>query len=113
MRKGVLALDGEYQVIYRSVEVYRRLFDEAGISGVEVCGNPGYTSLIIAEEMVDFRRKIFPFLPQQSLLLGSVTWRLLRACTPLSFWALPKTLSLLNIHWPRLQNHFFRLNIQA
>jgi protein-L-isoaspartate O-methyltransferase len=109
VRSGVLALKGDYQVVYRSVDVYRKLFDEAGIDAVEVRGNAGYTSMVIAENMVEFRRRLLPFLPKQSLLLGSLTWTALRAVAPVSFWALPQAFSRLNIHWPKLQNHFFRL----
>tara|TARA_B110000196_G_scaffold19924_1_gene15650 strand:- start:300 stop:1157 length:858 start_codon:yes stop_codon:yes gene_type:complete len=109
VRKGVVTPTGDYQVIYRSVDVYRKLILEAGISDVDVRGNPGYTSMVIAEEMVDLRRKLMPFLPKQSLTLGSLTWGVLRATAPLSFGALPWTLTKLHVSWPKLQNHFFRL----
>ncbi|MQG63203.1 MAG: class I SAM-dependent methyltransferase, partial [SAR202 cluster bacterium] len=52
VRKGVLALKGEYQVIYRSVNVYRQLCEQAGITEVEPRGNSGYASMAIAEEFV-------------------------------------------------------------
>ncbi|MCH7712534.1 MAG: class I SAM-dependent methyltransferase [Chloroflexi bacterium] len=109
VRKGQLLAKGEYQAVYRSVDLYQKIFDEVGIPNVEVRGNSGYTSVVIAEELVDLRRKLLPFLPKESLLLGSLTWSALRAASPVSFWALPRTLSLLKISWPRLQNHFFRL----
>ena len=79
----------DYQVIYRSVDVYRKLILEAGISDADVRGNPGYTSMVITEEMVDLRRKLMPFLPEQSLTLGSLTWGVLRATAPLSFGTSP------------------------
>ena len=109
VRRGVLALKGEYQVVYRSVDVYQRLFEEAGTAAVEVRRNFGYTCLVIAEELVDLRRRCLPFMPKDSPSLGSLTWSLLRAATPISFWALPQALSILNVPWPKLQNHFFRL----
>ncbi len=109
VRQGVLTPKGEYQVVYRSIDVYRQLFDEAGIPDVEVRRNFGYTCLAIAEEVIDLRRRWLPFLPKDSLLLGSVTWSALRAAAPISFWALPQAFSRLNVPWPKLQNHFFRL----
>ncbi len=109
VRKGVLALKGEYQVIYRSVDVYRQLCEQAGITEVETRGNSGYASMAIAEEFVRIRRKWLSFLPKESLLLGSLTWAVLRAAAPVSFWALPQILNRLHISWPKLQNHFFRL----
>jgi hypothetical protein len=65
--------------------------------------------MAIAEEFVGIRRKWLSFLPKESLLLGSLTWAVLRAVAPVSFWALPQTLNRLHIAWPKLQNHFFRL----
>ena len=56
---------------------------------MDVHGNPGSTSMVIAEAMVDLRRKLMPFLPKQSLTLGSLTGGVLRATAPLSFGTLP------------------------
>ena len=112
VRKGMLLAQGEYQAVYRSVELYAQLFEDAGFPPAEVIRNSAYSNLLIAEEMVDCRRKWLPFLPKDSLLLGRLTWWGLRGITPLSFWALPQALSALNIPWPRLQNHFFRLRLK-
>ncbi len=112
VRQGMLLAKGEYQAVYRSVELYGQLFEDAGFSPAEVVQNSGYSNLVIAEELVDFRRKWLPFLPKDSLLLGRLTWWGLRGITLLSFWALPQALSALNIPWPRLQNHFFRLRLK-
>ena len=111
VRDGILLAKGEYQAVYRSVDLYRKLFKEAGIPYVEVRGNSGYTSIVIAEEMVDFRRKWLQFLPKDSQLLGSLTWTVLRGASPLTFRVLPQVLSQLNVPWPRLQNHFFKLQL--
>ncbi len=109
VRQGVSLARGEYQAVYRSVRTYQQLFEDAGLFSVEVRRNYGYTSMVTAEELVDLRRKWLPFLPKDSPALGSLTWWALRGTTPISFWALPRLLSRLNISWPRLQNHFFRL----
>lgn len=110
VREGVQFAEGEYQAVYRSVERYQKLFGEAEISHVEVRRNGGYTCMEIAEEVVEFRRKRLPFLPKDSNLSGYLTWWLLRLASPITFWALPRALSGLNVAWPRLQNHFFKLN---
>lgn len=109
VRTGVLLAKGEYQAIYRSVDSYHQIFREADIACQEVIQNSGYRNIVTAEELVSFRRKWLPFLPKDSALLGSLTWWALRATTPVSFWALPKLLSTLNVAWPRLQNHFLLL----
>ena len=109
VRTGVLLAKGEYQAIYRSVDSYRQLFQEANIDCQEVRQNPGYRNIVMAEDLVSFRRKWLPFLLKDSALLGNLTWWALRGTAPISFWALPKALSGLNVPWPRLQNHFFLL----
>ena len=113
VRTGVLLAKGEYQAIYRSVDLYRRLFQESDIACLEFRQNFGYNNLVTAEEIVTFRRKWLPFLPKDSPLLGNLTWWGLRGTTPFSFWALPKALSRLNVPWPRLQNHFFLLRLTS
>ncbi len=111
VRQGVSLAKGEYQAVYRSVRLYHQLFEDAGPFRAEVRRNDGYTSMVTAEDLVDLRRKWLPFLPRESTLLGSLTWWALRGTTPLSFWALPRVLSQLNLSWPLLQNHFFRLRL--
>jgi hypothetical protein len=69
--------------------------------------------MVIAEEIVNFRRKWLPFLPKESPLLGKLTWWSLRTTAAISFWALPESLDLLNVPWPRLQNHFFLLGSET
>jgi len=105
---------GDYQAVYRTVDEYRALFARAGFTRPSTRRNTrrnyGYTSMEIAIELVSARRKFLPFLPQSSTRLGTLTWNLLRFTSPISFWALPRALDRMNIVWPGLQNHFFRLN---
>jgi hypothetical protein len=92
---------------------YQSLFREAGFPNVELRRNYAYTGMEIAENLVDIRRKLLPFLPKNSSLLGGITWWTLRGMAPFSFWALPRLLSQLQITWPSLQNHFFRLTLDG
>jgi SAM-dependent methyltransferase len=101
---------GDYQAVYRTPDEYRALFARAGFTRPDTRRNYGYTSMEIAIELVAARRKWLPFLPRASTGLGTVTWNLLRLTSPISFWAVPRTLDRLNVIWPGLQNHFFRLN---
>lgn len=112
VRRGRLLTKGEYQAVYRSVDLYRQLIAGAGLPAPEVRFNPGYAHMQLAEELVDFRRKWLPFLPKRSSFFGGLTWWALRATAPISFWALPLALTGLNIPWPTLQNHFFKLRLQ-
>ena len=112
VHQGEFISKGEYQAVYRSVNLYHQLFDEAGSFHTGVRRNFGYTNLVTAEELVTQRRRWLPFLPRDSKILGSLTWWALRVTAPISFWALPRMLSKLGIQWPRLQNHFFRLQLE-
>ncbi len=103
------AATGHYQAAYRTVRDYEELFARVGFSRVETRRNYGYTSMEIAIELVGARRRWLPFLPRHSTLLGAMTWWCLRLTSPVSFWAVPRALKRLNVAWPSLQNHFFRL----
>ena len=109
VRGGVLVAKGDYQAVYRSVDLYRHLFQRADIACLDVKQNLGYNDVVMAEELVSFRRRWLPFLPKESPLLGALTWYALRGTAPISFWSLPKVLSGLKVSWPRLQNYFYLL----
>jgi SAM-dependent methyltransferase len=66
VHQGVSLSEGEYQAVYRSVNLYRQLFDYAGSFRVEMRRNYGYTNLVTAEELVNLRRRWLPFLPRDS-----------------------------------------------
>ena len=107
--QGKLTARGDYQAVYRNVSLYQDLFRKAGFETSEFRRNYAYTNMEVAVELVEKRRKNLRFLPADSPFLGALTWYSLRASAPLSFWLLPRVLSRLQINWPRLQNHFFRL----
>lgn len=108
--QGKLMPEGEYQAVYRNVNLYQDLFRQAGFPTAGLRRNYAYTSMEVAVELVEARRKHLRFLPHQSNFLGALTWYSLRALAPLSFWFLPRALSRFQINWPHLQNHFFRLS---
>jgi SAM-dependent methyltransferase len=107
--QGKVTARGDYQAVYRNVSLYQDLFREAGFPTSDIRRNYAYTSMEVAVELVETRRKYLRFLPAQSPFLGALTWYSLTAIAPLTFWLLPRVLSRLQIKWPRLQNHFFRL----
>ena len=109
--RGKKYAQGQYQAVYRSVNVYNDLFSGSGAFHVDVQRNYGYTNLVTAEELVNLRRRWLPILPKDSISYDSLTWWGLRVIEPISFWALPRTLTQFNIPWPILQNHFFRLRL--
>ena len=103
--------EGDYEAIYRSVDVYRSLFSEAGVSRVAVRRNYAYTHMEIAVELVELRRRYLRMLPHTSPILGALTWWSLRATSPICFGMFPRLPPWLRMNWPKLQNHFFLLEI--
>jgi trans-aconitate methyltransferase len=101
--------EGEYRAIYRSVDVYRTLFRDAGMSRVDVRRNYAYTYMEIAAELVEMRRRHLRFLPHTSPFLGALTWWSLQVASPVCFGLLPRASTWLGVRWPKLQNHFFLL----
>lgn len=108
---GTSTTSGQYQAVYRSVDRYRRLFEQAGFVEPEVRRNYAYNSMEIAVELVEQRRRRLGFMPKESPFLGALTWYALRGTAPMTFWLLPRLLSRLGVRWPSLQNHFFRLGV--
>ena len=113
VHQGEFISKGEYQAVYRNVNQYHQLFNEAGSFHIQTRRNFGYTNLVTAEELVNLRRMWVPFLPKDSTILGSLTWWALRATTPLSFWVLPRMLSKLGIQWAQPTKSFFQVSCEV
>lgn len=108
-RAGTRRAEGRYQAIYRSVARYRELFSAAGYSTVSVRRNSAYTAIEVAADLADARRRLLPLPGWGSRLAGTMTWWGLRASAPISFGAVPRLLERLDVDWPVLHNHFFRI----
>jgi SAM-dependent methyltransferase len=109
VRARTRRVEGRYQAIYRSVAHYRELFSAAGFSDVSVRRNDGYTAMSVAADLVVARRRLLPLSARGARLAGALTWWGLRGCAPISFGAMPRLLDRLDVEWPPLQNHFFRI----
>jgi SAM-dependent methyltransferase len=107
VRKGRRVRRGPYQAIYRTVEGYRELCARGGARILETRLNEGYESFEIGADITDMVRRL-PWLAD-STRLSAMIWYALEATSPLSFTLLPRLMTLLRIEWPRLQNHFFRV----
>lgn len=109
VRTGTRRAVGRYQAIYRSVEHYRKLFAAAGFGSIRVRRNNAYTSIEVAADLADARRRLLPLPGWAARVAGLLTWWGLRASAPISFGAMPWLLERLDVEWPALQNHFFRI----
>ena len=107
VRRGRRVRRGEYQAVYRTVRRYRELCGRAGAAILETRLNRGYESFEIGADIAEVVRRM-PLLGG-SKRSGTMVWYCLKATSRLSFGLLPRLLARLGVEWPRLQNHFFRV----
>ncbi len=109
VRSGVEVRTGEYQVVYRSVQEYRAIADDAGLHVVSVERNRGYAHMEIAITLTEMLRRLPPLARREASATGGPLWRVLRATAPISLGLLPRTLEAVGVEWPQLINNFVLL----
>lgn len=109
VRNGVVTREGDYQAVYRSTDTYTGIFNECGLSVVDVQRNTPYVLMQMGCEFVKKWKVVVP----DRLHMISVVGRLL-------YWGLrlgyPWIVHLPGAcHWayPQLTNHFFVLQPSA
>ena len=109
VRQGVKAIQGDYQVVYRSVETYGNMLAEAGFDVVSVRSNSAYINAQMACELIKKWKAFVPERFQMLRVVGSLTYWAMRLGDP---WIkrLPK---VLGIPFPYLENHFFVLETKS
>ena len=109
VRRGTKTLQGKYQVVYRSIETYRRIFANAGFDVVSVQANAAYICPQMGCELV---KKWKSLVPEQCWCLP-VTGRLaywgFRVGYPWNTKLIPWLLARIALEFPFLTNHFFVL----
>ena len=105
VRGHAMALNGDYQVIYRSVSDYERIFGQCGLRIRHIERNEPYVLLQMGCELVEKWQKAVPVRFQALRAIGHLTYFGLRLGNP---WItrIPKALG---IAFPMLENHFFVL----
>jgi SAM-dependent methyltransferase len=109
VRSGVEVRTGEYQVVYRSVQEYQAIADDAGLRVVSVERNKGYAHMEIAITLIEMVRRLPPLARREASAIGGPLWRVLRATAPISLDLLPRTLEAVGVKWPQLINNFLLL----
>ena len=113
IRRGTRTLQGEYQVVYRSVETYRTIFAEAGFEVVSAEPNAAYISSQMGCELVKKWKS-----------LVTERWWCLPAIGRLASWAfrigypwnttvIPWLSARIGREFPVLTNHFFVLKARC
>ena len=105
VRGETVARQDDYQVVYRSVSDYARIFETCGLGVHHVERNEPYVLLQIGCELVRSWKKIAPNRFQALQAVGHLTYFMLRLGNP---WitCVPK---MLGVRFTRLENHFFVL----
>jgi SAM-dependent methyltransferase len=105
VRSGTLTRQGDYQVVYRSVQTYSSLFSKCGLLVDQVELNTPYFSMQMGCEFIKKWKALVPGPLQAIPLVGGLTYALLRA----GGTGLTRLPDALGIDFPELTNHFFVL----
>ena len=109
IRHGVKALQGDYQVVYRSVQTYRSLFVDAGFDVVGVRANTAYINAQMVCEVVKKWKALVPDRFRCLPIVGRLVYRGLRLGHPWNTRLIPWLLARMGRDFPLLTNHFFVL----
>ena len=109
IRHGVKAFQGEYQVVYRSVETYRSLFVDAGFDVVSVQANRAYINVQMACELIKKWKALVPDRFRCLPVVGRLAYWGLRIGYPWNTRLIPWLLAGTGREFPMLTNHFFVL----
>ncbi len=115
IRHGVKALQGDYQVVYRSVETYRSLLVDAGFDVVNVQANAAYINVQMACELIKKWKALVGTNPtggdrfQCLPVVGRLAYWGLRLGYPWNTRLIPWLFARMGREFPMLTNHFFVL----
>lgn len=109
VRGETLALQGDYQVVYRSVTDYGRIFGQCGLRIRHVERNEPYVLMQMGCELVKKWKATVPERFQALRVVGHLMYFMLRLGNP---W-ITRVPKVLGIPFPKLENHFFVLERDA
>ena len=109
IRHGAKTLQGDYQVAYRSVETYQRIFSAAGFEVVSVEANTAYINVQMSCELIKKWKALVPERFRCLPVVGRLAYWGLRLGYPWNTRLIPWLLARLGREFPSLTNHFFVL----
>ena len=113
VRRGTKALQGEYQVVYRSVETYRKVFADAGFDVVSAEPNAAYICSQMGCELVKKWKSLVPEEFWCLPVIGRVAYWAFRLGYPWNTKVIPWLLARIGGEFPYLTNHFFVLRARC
>lgn len=109
VRHGTKVLQGEYQVVYRSVATYRRIFAEAGFDVVSAEANAAYICPQMGCELVKKWKSLVPEQCWCLPIIGRLAYWGFRIGYPWNTRVIPWLSARIGWEFPSLTNHFFVL----
>ncbi len=109
VRHGTKVLQGEYQVVYRSVDTYRRIFTEAGFDVVTAEANAAYAGPQMGCEVVKKWKSLVPEQCWCLPVIGRLAYWGFRIGYPWNTKVIPWLSARIGWEFPSLTNHFFVL----
>ncbi len=109
VRSGTKILQGEYQVVYRSVETYRRIFADTGFDVVSAEPNAAYLCPQMGCELVKKWKSLVPEQGWCLPVIGPLAYWGFRIGYPWNTRVIPWLLARIGREFPLLTNHFFVL----
>ncbi len=109
IRHGIKALQGDYQVVYRSVETYRSILVDAGFDVVSVQANTAYINAQMACELIKKWKALVPDRFRCLPVVGRLAYWGLRLGYPWNTRLIPWLFARMGREFPLLTNHFFVL----
>jgi SAM-dependent methyltransferase len=105
VRDNTLTLTGDYSVVYRSIESYRRIFKNSGLAVRTIERNEPYVLLQVGCELIDKWKALMPKPFQMLPLMGRLVYWGLRVTNSLNL----NVSTTIETPFPSLENHFFVL----
>ncbi len=106
---GVKAIQGDYQVVYRSVETYRSILADAGFNVVSVQANTAYINVQMACELIKKWKALVPERFRCLPVVGHLAYWGFRLGNPWNTRLIPWLMTKMGREFPLLTNHFFVL----
>jgi len=104
---------GDYQVIYRSVQIYNGIFKHCGLKVIKEEPNIAYIAAQMSCELVKKWTGLVPKKVWVLPIFGAISYGLFRIGYPLNAKYFPSFLERFGIEFPNLTNHFFVLTPQT
>ncbi len=109
IRHGTHTKQGDYQVVYRSVETYQSILSDAGFDVVSVQANTAYINVQMACELTKKWKSLLPERFHCLPIAGRLAYWGYRLGYPWNTRLIPWIMGKIGCEFPLLTNHFFVL----